>query len=216
MKLKIDIWSDIRCPFCYIGKRKFEMALEQFEHKKDVEVEWHSFELDAKLETMPNLDIYEYLAQRKGITREESIKMHEHVTQLAKEVGLNYNFENTIVSNSFNAHRLIQFAKTKKLGNVVKENLLKAYFILGKNIDDIKILIEIGIESGLNKQEVTEVINSDEFSKEVRADESHANQIGVNGVPFFVFDNKYAASGAQSPQVFLQTLQKVWSEKEKI
>lgn len=211
--MKIDIWSDIRCPFCYIGKRKFEMALEQFEHKKDVEVEWHSFELDTKLETMPDFDIYEYLAQRKGISREQSVKMHENVTQLAKEVGLEYNFEKTIVSNTFNAHRIIQFAKTKNLGNTVKENLLKAYFILGKNIDDKKTLVEIGIESGLNKEEVNEVANSDKFTSEVRADESMANQIGINGVPFFVFNNKYAVSGAQGPAVFLQTLKKAWEEK---
>jgi predicted DsbA family dithiol-disulfide isomerase len=214
--MKVDIWSDIRCPFCYIGKRKFEMALQEFDQKNEVEVIWHSFELDPQAQTMPNGDMYDHLAKVKGQTREWSIKMHEHVTNLAKEVGLDYDFDKAIIANSFNAHRLIQFAKTKNLGDVAKERLLKAYFTEGKNIDDKKTLIDLGIEIGLNKIEVEQVINSDAFTKNVRDDEEQARQIGVTGVPFFVFDQKFAVSGAQDPKVFLDTLQKVWNEKEKI
>jgi len=207
--MQVDIWSDIRCPFCYIGKRKFEMALKEFDQKNEVEVIWHSFELDPQAQTMPDGDMYDHLAKVKGQTREWSVKMHEHVTNLAKEVGLAYDFDKAIIANSFNAHRLIQFAKTKNLGDQVKENLLKAYFILGQNIDDKKTLIEIGIESGMNKNEVEEVIHSDAFSTQVREDEALAHQIGVTGVPFFVFDKKFAVSGAQDPAVFLQALEKM-------
>lgn len=207
--MTVDIWSDIRCPFCYIGKRKFEMALQKFDQKNEVEVIWHSFELDPQAQTMPNGDMYDHLAKVKGQTREWSVKMHEHVTNLAKEVGLHYDFDKAIIANSFNAHRLIQFAKTKNLGDATKERLLKAYFTEGKNIDDASTLIELGVEAGLNKNEVERVINSDEFSTNVRKDEDLAHQIGVTGVPFFVFDRKFAVSGAQDPAVFLQALEKM-------
>jgi protein disulfide-isomerase len=213
--MKVDIWSDVRCPFCYIGKRKFEMALAQFPYKDSIEVIWHSFELDPHFNTNTALNIYDYLAERKGQSREWSVQMHDYVTKTAKEVGLDYNFDKAILANSFNAHRLIQFAKTKGLGTAAKEALMKAYFTDGKNMDDTETLIQISAGIGIDKQETADMLSTDAFTAEVRKDEAMASDIGINGVPFFVLNNKYAVSGAQSPGIFLNALQQAWVEYEK-
>ena len=139
-KMKIEIWSDIMCPFCYIGKRKFEAALDKFEYKTDIEIVWKSFQLDSTIQYTPNKDVYSYLAERKGMTLEQSKNMHIGVTERAKEVGLSYNFDKAIINNSFNAHRVIQFAKTKNLGDAMEEILFKAYFTEGKNMSDFETL----------------------------------------------------------------------------
>ncbi len=212
--MKVDIWSDVRCPFCYIGKRKFEMALSRFPHKDEVEVVWHSFELDPDFKTNTRLNVYDYLAERKGQSREWSVQMHEHVSKTAKEVGLEYHFDKAVLANSFNAHRLIQFAKSKGLGDAAKEALLKAYFTEGKNMDDADTLIAIAASIGLDKEQTSDMLASGAFTAEVRNDEAMAAEIGINGVPFFVLDNKYAVSGAQSPDVFLGALQQAWAEYE--
>ncbi len=213
--MDINIWSDVRCPFCYIGKRKFEMALEKFPHKDKVNVVWKSFELDPKLQTNTTVSAIEHLSQAKGISKAQAEGMQQHVANIAKEVGLDFNSKSTVVANSFNAHRLIQFAKTKGLGNEVEEELFKAYFVEGKNIDDIKTLIETGVSIGLDEKEVKEIFSSDAYIKEVRQDEMQAQSIGISGVPFFVLNNKYAVSGAQSPETFSDVLEQTWEEYEK-
>jgi predicted DsbA family dithiol-disulfide isomerase len=213
--MKVDIWSDIRCPFCYIGKRKFEKALEKFSHKNEIEVDWHSFELDPTLKTDPAVNAVEHIAEIKGISKAQAEGMHTHVTNAAKEVGLDFNFEKNIVANSFNAHRLIQLAKTKGLANEAEEALFKAHFTEGKNIDDNNTLLEVGLAIGLEKDEVNEIFTSDAFAKEVKRDEMQAQSFGIRGVPFFILNNKYAVSGAQSPDVFLQALSQAWTEFEK-
>src|SRR4051812_16466246 len=119
--MKVDIWSDIRCPFCYIGKRRFEEALDSFPHKDKIEVEWHSFELDPDMQTDTSANIYDYLAERKGQSREWAVQVHARVTQMAQEVGLDYNFDKAVTANTFNAHRLAQLAKTKQLGDAAEE-----------------------------------------------------------------------------------------------
>lgn len=213
--MKVDIWSDIRCPFCYIGKRRFEQALEKFGNKDKVEVCWRSFQLDPELKHRPGKTIYEYLAERKGMSVEESKQMHRHMEGVAKEVGLSYNFDKTIVAGSFDAERLIQFAKTKGLGDIAEERMFKAYFTEGKNIADHSTLIEVGAEMGLDKAKTEKMLKSDAFVKEVNSDIARANEVGVRGVPFFVFNNKYAVSGAQPSEVFLNALEQSWSEFEK-
>lgn len=210
--MKVDIWSDVRCPFCYIGKRKFEMALEQFSHKDAVEIEWHSFELDPDAETKPTINSYDYLAEKKGKTREWAVEMHDHITQVAAEVGLGFNFDKAVVANSFNAHRLIQLAKFNGLDNEVEEQLFIAHFINGQNIDDHAVLIQTGMSAGLEKMAIEEMLNSYEFSNEVRADEQIAQQIGITGVPCFVFDQKLAVSGAQAPETFLGAMEQAWAQ----
>lgn len=213
--MKVDIWSDVRCPFCYIGKRKFEMALEKFPHKDGVKVEWHSFQLDPNLKTTSELSAIDHISEIKGISHEQALQMHRHVTSVAQEVGLDFDFDKAIVANSFNAHRLIQLAKTHGRGNEIEEQLFKAHFIEGKNIDDNEVLIQTGISAGLNEKEVREVLSSDAFAKEVKQDERQGQSIGVRGVPFFVLNDKYAVSGAQSPETFLEVLEQIWEEFEK-
>jgi predicted DsbA family dithiol-disulfide isomerase len=212
--MNINIWSDVRCPFCYIGKRKFEMALENFPHKEKVNVSWQSFELDPNLETRTDVNTLDYISNVKGISREQAEGMHLHVKQVAKEVGLDFNFDKAVVANSFDAHRLIQFAKVHQKGNEVEEALFKAHFIEGKNIDDTDTLVAIGMSIGLEEKEVREVLASDGYSKEVKRDEMQAQKIGIGGVPFFVLNNKYGVSGAQSAETFLEVLEESWKDFE--
>ncbi len=204
--MKVDIWSDVRCPFCYIGKRKFEAALEQFEHKDKIEVEWHSYELDPHAETAPEINAYDYLANRYGRSREWAIETHEHVAETAAAVGLDFNFDISVVANSFDAHRLIQLAKSMNLGNEAEEQLFKAHFTDGVNISDHQSLIEVGKKIGLDRLSVQTMLNSTDFTDEVRYDENAAQTIGIKGVPFFIFNQKLAVSGAQSPETFLGAL----------
>jgi predicted DsbA family dithiol-disulfide isomerase len=210
MNMKVDVWSDVRCPFCYIGKRKFEMALDEFPHKEQVEVVWHSFELDPSIKTDTTVDANTYLAKIKGQTPEWAKQMNDHVTKIANEVGIDFNLGKSVIANSFNAHRLIQLANSKGLGAAAEETLFKAHFTDNRNIDDEQTLIALGGEIGLNKQEVTDMLATDAFTQQVREDEAVAQNIGINGVPFFVLNNKYGVSGAQAPETFLGALNKAW------
>ena len=214
--MKVDIWSDIRCPFCYIGKRRFEEALSRFDHKDEVEVTWHSFELDPSMKTQADKNPLEYLAEIKGQTLQWSEQMHDQLTGTAAQAGLTFNFEKCVVANSFDAHRLIQFAKTKGMGDQAKERLLKAYFTDGANIDDRTTLLQLGTEIGLDKEETNHVLQTDAFTENVRSDEATAQRLGIRGVPFFVLDQKYSVSGAQMPETFLDALEQAWKEKEQI
>lgn len=211
--MKIQIYSDIMCPFCYIGKRHFEKALQQFDHADSIEVEWKSFQLDPSIPIMTEpVSAYEYLAKSKGMSIEQSKAMHDNVVQMAKNVGLEYNFDQAVVANSFDAHRLIQFAKSKNLGNEAEEALFAAYFTQGKNMGKQSDLIEIGVSIGLDKNDLQEILTSKKYSDKVKEDIQEAQEIGVRGVPFFVFDNKYAVSGAQPVEVFLDTLNKSFEQ----
>jgi len=214
--MKIEIWSDIICPFCYIGKRNFEAALEEFETKNEneIEIEWKSFQLDPSIpKSLENkVNTYEYLAERKGMTVEKSIELHQNVTEMARNVGLTYNFEKSVVANSFDAHKLIQLAKSKELGGVAEEVLFKAYFTNGKDMSDHSTLIELGKKIGFDEQEVISALDSEIFEAKVNADISEGYQIGVTGVPFFVFDRKHAISGAQPIETFLNALKHSFSE----
>lgn len=204
--MKVDIWSDVRCPFCYIGKRKFEAALVQFEGKDEVEVEWHSFELDPNAETLPNVPAAEYLANRYGRPVEWAEEMQAGVTQTAAEVGLVFNLARSVVANSFDAHRLIQLAKAEGLADQIEEALFIAHFTNGRDISDHHTLIEIGLSVGLEQLTIAAMLRGTDFTDEVRYDEQTAQQIGIKGVPFFVFDQKLAVSGAQPPETFLGAL----------
>ena len=212
--MKVSIWSDVRCPFCYIGKKKFEDALKQFPNKDEVEILWKSFQLDPTLKTDPQTSMLEYFVKAKGVSEEQALQMFSGATKMAEETGISMNLQKGILANSFNAHRLIQFAKTRELGNEIKEALFQIHFEEGENIDDIAILSEVAASIGMDAEEVRHVLNSDAYAYEVKQDEMEARSIGVRGVPLFVFDDKYAISGAQSVEAFLQTLEKVWEEKK--
>lgn len=211
--MKIEIWSDIMCPFCYIGKRQLEKALEEFPNDK-FEIEWKSFQLDPSITPQSGKDVYTFLAERKGISVEQSVEMHKGVVERAKSVGLDYHFDKVIISNSLTAHRIIQFAKTKKAGDEMEEIFFKAYFTDGRDLNNDSTLVELALQAGLNPADVQEVVqNEDLYLKEVKADIDEAREIGVQGVPFFVFDRKYAVSGAQPLETFVQTINEVRNKK---
>lgn len=211
-KMRVEIWSDVMCPFCYIGKRKFETALQQFEHKDNVEVIWKSFQLQPDMVTDPSKNTIEHLAQSKGWTMEHAREMTSYVVNMAKEVGLNYNFDKAIVANSFDAHRVVQYAKTKGKGDAMEEQLFKAYFIDGKNTADHATLTALAKEIGLDETEVKQILETDAFADKVQEDIYQSRQIGVTGVPFFVLNDKYAVSGAQTSEMFLGALKQAYSE----
>jgi predicted DsbA family dithiol-disulfide isomerase len=213
--MKVEIWSDVMCPFCYIGKRRFENALEHFEHKDEIEIEWKSFQLNPDMVTDPNINIDQYLADVKGFTIDHARKLNAHVTQMAAEAGLTYNFDKAVVANSFNAHRYSHLAKKHGLGVEAEEQLFKAYFTDGKNIDDLDTLAGLGRELGLDVAEVKQALESNVYADEVKRDIARAQYYGIQGVPFFVLDNKYAISGAQAVPVFEETLQKAFDEWQK-
>lgn len=216
-KMKVEIWSDIMCPFCYIGKRRYETALSQFGHKGYVETVWKSFQLDP---TIPeyfdrSVNVYQYLADRKGMSYEQSLKMHLNVVQMAKDAGLEYNFDKAVVANSYKAHRMLQLAKDKGKGDEAEERLFSAYFTEGKDFGSTEVLISLGNDIGLTAGEVTEALTEDLYANRVEEDIQEAREIGVTGVPFFVFNRKYAISGAQPSEGFLQALEKSFAEWRK-
>ena len=211
-RMKVEIWSDVMCPFCYIGKRKFESALKQFDNSSNIEIIWKSFQLAPDMKTDPGKNIDEYLSTHKGMSLQQAKDLNHQVAQRAKQVGLEFNFDKAIVANSFNAHRFSHLAKHHGLQNEAEERLFAAYFTEGKNTDDAQTLIQIGAEIGLDASEVKELLEGNKYAEEVNADIFEAHQLGVRGVPFFVFDRKYAVSGAQESQVFFNTLEKSFSE----
>lgn len=210
--MKIEIWRDVMCPFCYIGKRNFETALEQFSNKNGIEVEWKSFQLDPSLSEVQDSNYTDYLMVSKGLGRPQVEGMLNNVTQMAKGVGLEYDFDRAVMVNSFKAHRVLQLAKTRGLVDAAEERLFRAFFTEGRNIADDDTLLELGKEAGLNETEIRSSLSDERYSDMVRQDIQEARAIGVTGVPFFVFNRKYAVSGAQPPQAFLQTLEKAYTE----
>ena len=212
IKMKIEVWSDISCPFCYLGKTKFEKALAQFPDKSSIEVEWKSFQLNPQLVTNTGITVYDYLATEKRMSPSEVKQMTSYVTKAASQAGLEYNFDKVVVANTFKAHRMLHFAKEQGLQGKVKERLLKAYFTEGANVDDTETLIRLGLESGLDSEKLPAVLQSDAFADEVQADIDEAQQLEIHSVPFFVFNRNYAVNGAQDTEVFLQTLEKSFNE----
>jgi predicted DsbA family dithiol-disulfide isomerase len=210
--MKIEIWSDVMCPFCYIGKRRFEAALQQFPNKDDIEVVYRSFELDPNAKRDVNQDVHDMLASKYGMSREEAKAKNDEVTGQAKELGLTYNFDNMIVTNTFDSHRLMHFAASYGKMQEMTERLFKAYFTDSKHIGDHETLAALAAEVGLDKDEAAKMLAGDEYTKEVRDDEHEGGQLGIRGVPFFVINRKYAISGAQPVEVFLDALQKAWDE----
>jgi predicted DsbA family dithiol-disulfide isomerase len=214
--MKVERWTDVVCPFCYIGKRKFEKALEGFDEKEKVEIVWRSFQLDPDMKPVPGQSVHENLARRKGVSLEEGKRMYEQMTGIAKEVGLEYNFDEAIASNTLDAHRLLHLAKSKGLQNEMKERLFRAYYTEGANIGDIDSLVRLATEVGLDADEARTTLETDAYKNDVAEDLDVARQIGARGVPFFVFNEKYAVSGAQPTEVFSEVLGRVWEEENPV
>lgn len=212
--MKIEIWSDFVCPFCYIGKRRLELALEQFPHKDQVQIEYKSFELDPHAPAHSEQGIYESLAAKYGSTVEQMKQMNKGLIQQADELGLGFVFDQMKPTNTFNAHRLAKYAEAIGKDKELTENLLSAYFTKSKNVGDIDTLIAIGEESGIQREKAIEILsNKTNYEQQVRNDQTLAQQYGIKGVPFFLVNQKYAISGAQSIETFAGALQKVWDEE---
>ena len=211
-QLTVDIWSDVVCPWCYIGKRRFEAALEQFEHRDDVTVLWHSFELDPEAPPVAEGRSAERLAAKYGMTVEEAAGRQAEITTLAAQDGLTYDLAESRGGNTFDAHRLIHLAAEHRLGDAAMERLMQAYFSEREAIGDRETLQRLAVEAGLPAEEVREVLEGERYADAVRADERAATQIGIRGVPFFVLGRKYGVSGAQPAEVLLQALQQAWDE----
>lgn len=208
----IEIWSDVVCPWCYIGKRRFEAALAQFAHREQVEIMWRSFELDPQAPRASNGSLNEVLSKKLGISPARAAAMNEQVTALAAEEGLDYRLDHAKHGNTFDAHRLIHFAQTHGLQATAKERLLQAYFTEGRAISDPDVLVAIGEEIGLSADQVRTMLASDSYADAVRADERRAQQFGISGVPFYVIDGTYGVSGAQPAAAFLDVLEQIWAE----
>lgn len=210
--IKVDIWSDVQCPWCYIGKRRFEAALEQFDG--EVEVEYRSFELAPDTPVDYSGTTADYLSERKGLPIEQVHHMLANVTAIAESVGLEYHLDRAQQTNTIKAHELLHFAKSHGLQRELKERLLAAYFVESRHVGRIGDLLEIAEEVGLDPQEAERALIGGEYRAAVKADVAQAQQYGIQGVPFFVFDGKYGISGAQEPQVFLNALDQVVTDRE--
>lgn len=208
----VEIWSDVVCPWCYIGKRRFESALSRFEHADEVGVRWRSFELDPNAPRRFSGSMAEHLASKYGMTVEHAQQRLEDMNRLAAVEGLRYDLAHTRGGNTMDAHRLIHlgYAKNSETGSAVKEAMLKAYFVDLEAIGAPEVLTEAAVSAGLEREEVAAVLASDRFAEDVRRDEAEAVALGSSGVPFFVFDRALAVPGAQDSETLLITMRRAW------
>ena len=210
--MKIEIWSDIMCPFCYIGKRHLESALESAPFTKEITIEWKSYQLNPDYHNTTNESLYDYLARAKGMSVAQATQLTGNVLEMANNAGLELDFELSVPANSFDAHRFLHFAKTKGLQNEAEEALFHAHFMEGKDIASKAILSTIGQALGLRKDEVDQALAGDDFAEAVRYDLYESQQIGIRGVPYFVIDRKYALSGAQPVETFKAAITQSFTE----
>jgi predicted DsbA family dithiol-disulfide isomerase len=204
--IKIDIWSDIVCPFCFIGKKKLEQAISKLQLSEEVEIEWHSFQLDPEFPKGEAIPSAEYLAQRKNYPIDQINAIQQQLTATAKIYGIEFQFEKALSFNTLDVHRLWQWSKLFGKSSELKEALMKAYFTDGIDLSKEENVLQVVENCDLNKLEAQEILQSDKFSNEVDEDIYHASQIGVRGVPFFVLNNQFAISGAQEDSVFENAL----------
>ena len=212
MPLTVEIWSDVVCPWCYIGKRRFEAALERFEHREEVTVMWRSFELDPDASRDVHGTAAERLAGKFGMSQERALQLHAEMEERAAGEGLEYHMDQTKGGNSFDAHRMIHLAATYGHQADAKERLLRAYFTEGESLGVWDTLVRLMEEVGVDPEEARSALQLEKFSEDVREDEALAQQLGIQGVPFFVFDRRYALSGAQPAETMLTALERAWEE----
>lgn len=210
--MKVEVWSDYVCPFCYIGKRQLEKAISDSGYEGQIEVQYKSFLLDPTTPIDADEPVISSLAKKYNMSEAEAKNMTNNVATRAKEVGLNYDFNNMKTANTVSAHRLAKWADLKGKGHELSERLLQAYFLEGEAIGKNEVLLKLVEEIGLDTEEALEVLKGNQYKENVEQDIFEAQQLGVRGVPFFVFDNKYGISGAQPQPLFEQTIQKAASE----
>jgi len=210
--MNVEIWSDIACPWCYVGKRRFEAALERFEHRDEVTVRWRSFELDPTAPARRSGTGAEHLAEKYGTSLEEALAMQQRMTATAAEDGLDFRFDRLRTGSTFDAHRLLHLAHAHGVQDAVKERFMRAYLTEGELMSDHATLRRLATEVGLPEAEVSDVLASDQFADEVRDDERTAAALGAHAVPFFVVDRAVAASGAHPVDSMLELLQQGWAK----
>jgi predicted DsbA family dithiol-disulfide isomerase len=213
-RFPVDIWSDVVCPWCYDGKRRFEPALEQFEHHDQVDVTWHAFELDPEAPRRQEGTLAESLAAKYGMSLEEAEASHANLTELAAAEGLDYHFERAQRGNTFDAHRLIRMALENGRQDEMKERLMRAYFTEGEPIGDREALARLAAEVGLSEEAARAALAGGRYSSEVRGDEHTAARLGIRGVPFFVLDRRFGVSGAQPAEGLLEALGTAWAARD--
>jgi predicted DsbA family dithiol-disulfide isomerase len=211
--VRIDIWSDVACPWCYVGKRRLESALAEFEHRDDVDIWWHSFELDQQAPSSGPGEHAALLSRKYGMSLGEAEQALAKMTATASTEGLDLRFDLARSGNTFDAHRVIQLAADRGIQGPVKERLMRAYFTEGADVTDHQTLVELAVECGLSAHDVASMLAGPSYADEVRADEAQAQQLGITGVPFFVVDGKFGVSGAQSAEVFSDVLSRAWSDR---
>jgi predicted DsbA family dithiol-disulfide isomerase len=211
--MKVEIWSDVVCPFCYIGKRNFEAALERFEHRDEVEVIWHSFQLDPTMPREVEGDLHDYLASRKGGSRAEAKAMNDGVSRTAAVAGLRYDLDAARPSNTFDAHRVTHLAAEHGLQAQMVERLFAAYFTEGEDLGDHATLVRLAVEVGVDEQQAADLLAGDRYADTVRDQTAEAQRLGLNGVPAFVLDRALAVPGAQPPEVILGALEQAWQQR---
>ncbi|MCS3554034.1 MULTISPECIES: DsbA family oxidoreductase [unclassified Sphingobacterium] len=215
--MKIEIWSDIVCPFCYIGKKRLEQALASFPHRDEVEIIWKSYQLHPQFpQDAAGIPAVEYIKNAKGLTKEETLGMMQQVQSIGKSLEIDFDFEKSLIVNTLNGHRLIHFAQEHSLGNILKERLLKAHFSEGVDVNDTNILVNLATEVGMDKKEVQEMLHSDRFTYEVTQDIQEGVNLGLRGVPFFVFNQKFGIAGAQPLEMFEQTLRQAYEDAKTV
>lgn len=210
--MQIEVWSDVICPWCYIGKRRMEMALAKFPHWESVHVVWRSFELDPDSPLQPPGTLEELLSKKYGVSREEASAMNARVTEAAKQVGLEYRLADAHPGNTFDAHRLLHFAASKQLDDGASERLMHAYFSESLAVSDHAALARLAPSFGITENEALTVLKSNAYSEEVRADEARAAAFGITAVPSFIIDENVGITGAQPVDVFARAIQQAWKE----
>lgn len=212
--MRIDVWSDVVCPWCYIGKRRLERALSGFEHRDGVTVHWRAFELDPHAPAVRAGDPAERVAAKYGMTVEQARKGHERLTRLAAEEGLAYRLADVRSGNTFDAHRLVHLARRHGLEGAAEERLMSAYLCEGRAIGEPEVLVRLGAEVGLDADEVSDLLAGDDLADAVRTDEAEAAARGITAVPTFVVDGRFTIPGAQDPETILTIVQRAWTRRE--
>jgi predicted DsbA family dithiol-disulfide isomerase len=211
--MDIEIWSDIACPWCYVGKRRFEAALAAFEHRDDVSVTWRSFELDPQAPAQRPADSATHLAEKYGMSRDEAVARQRSLAEVAAADGLDMRADLARGGNTFDAHRLVQLAKANGVHDAMKERLMRAYHTEGERIGDTETLRRLALEVGLPEDEVRDVLAGDRYAADVREDERTAMSLGINAVPFFVVDRRMGAAGAHPAQALGELLRRGWEAR---
>ena len=212
--MRVEIWSDIACPWCYVGKRRFEAALREFEHAADVDVVWRSFELDPGAPRTREGSQHEHLAAKYGMPVERARAMNERMKGEGEKEGIDFRFDRVRMGNTFDAHRLVHLAAESGKADAMKERLMRAYFTEGEAIGDPDALARLAADVGLDASGAREALAGDAYAAEVRADEERARSFGISGVPFFAIDERHGVSGAQTPDVLLGALRQAYEESE--